>query len=95
MAKDFAQSFYNSTAWKQCREAYKKKQCYICERCGEPGDIVHHKTRITPANVDDASITLNFENLELLCRDCHAAEHSNQTERRYSFDRITGEIFLL
>ncbi len=32
-------------------------------------------------------ITLNFENLELLCRDCHAAQH-NKNLRRYKVDEF-------
>lgn len=76
MAKEFAMSFYNSTAWKNCREAYRKKMCYICERCGAAGVIVHHKIRITPATIKDPEVLLSFDNLELLCRSCHQAEHA-------------------
>lgn len=90
MAKDFAQGFYNSVAWKECREAYKRQQSYLCERCLAqgllvPGEIVHHKIRITPATIDDPAVTLNFENLELLCRKCHEQEHKR--ERGRMFDR--------
>ena len=35
------------------------------------GYIVHHKCYIDTSNVFDPNITLNFENLELLCLDCH------------------------
>lgn len=98
MARDFAKSFYNSTAWKQARQAYAKSVGGICERCeraglyGVPGDIVHHKVRLNAANINNPAITLNFDNLELLCRDCHAAEHERDVygrqrrERRYEVD---------
>lgn len=46
-----------------------------------PGEIVHHKTHITPENVGDPSVTLAFDNLELLCRACHADEHPEIYER--------------
>lgn len=64
----------------------------LCERCMKqglivPGEIVHHKIRITPDNVDDPAITLNAANLELLCRDCHAEEHSGK-RRRYKVDEL-------
>ena len=49
------------------------------------GDIVHHKIRITAENVHDPEITLNFENLELLCRRCHNDEHF-ANEDIYFFD---------
>lgn len=90
MSKEFAREFYNSTAWKRCREEYKKKAVYLCERCGRPGDIVHHKRRVSPETINDASVLLNFDNLELLCRQCHADEHAGERDgkswRRYYFD---------
>lgn len=82
MAKDFAQSFYNSAAWKACREAYKHQVAYICERCGAPGVIVHHKIRVSPETIQDPAVLLNFDNLELLCRDCHAKEHEEDERTR-------------
>ena len=83
MAKNFAKEFYNSAAWKACREAYKKKAVYLCERCGNPGEIVHHKARVTPKTINDPSILLDFKNLELLCRSCHAKEHEAEYKRRF------------
>ncbi|MFA5283922.1 MAG: HNH endonuclease [Bacilli bacterium] len=46
-----------------------------CERCGGIGQEVHHRQRVTIENVEDASVSLNPENLELLCKDCHNKEH--------------------
>lgn len=88
--KEYAAKFYSSTAWKECREAYAKSKRNLCEIClakgiYTPGEIVHHKTHITPKNIDDPNITLNWNNLELVCRLCHAAEHE-QRKRRYRFD---------
>lgn len=85
MAKDFAKVFYNSKAWIDCKNAYSKKALYLCERCGAPGLEVHHKIRLTPENISDPSITLNFDNLELLCHTCHTKEH--RRERRVRADR--------
>lgn len=39
------------------------------------GCIVHHKTELTPRNIDDPMITLNEDNLETVCRTCHAIIH--------------------
>lgn len=75
MAKDYARSFYNSKAWKRTQVAYMSSQCYICERCGRVARIVHHKKYITPQNINDPNITLDWDNLEALCMDCHNAEH--------------------
>lgn len=50
-------------------------QHYLCERCGEPAKIVHHKIWLTPKNIHEQSITLCWDNLEALCQDCHNKEH--------------------
>ncbi|HIE8455418.1 TPA: HNH endonuclease [Bacillus cereus] len=75
MAKEYAKKFYKSTAWKKCRDSYFKFRHGLCERCTDPGKIVHHKNYITPENINDPEITLSFNNLELLCQDCHNREH--------------------
>lgn len=73
--KDYARGFYNSKGWRECQRAYMLSKNYICERCGKPAVIVHHKTYITPANITDPNITLNPDNLEALCATCHQNEH--------------------
>ena len=73
--KPFAEKFYKSKAWRQCRQAYFVGQHGICERCGGPGKIVHHKEELTPENIGDPDVTLNWEKLELLCQDCHNRWH--------------------
>ena len=87
--------FYSSGAWKKCRENYRKSVGGLCENCLKkgiytPGDIVHHSiTHVTPDNVDNPEVTLSFDNLELLCRDCHAKEHDEMyghDARRYVVD---------
>lgn len=75
MAAPFAKKLYASKAWKQCRDAYKAYRHGICERCGAPGEEVHHKTYLTPANVNDPEVVFGWNNLELLCRSCHIEEH--------------------
>ena len=70
----FAYQFYKSWEWQCCRAAYLKKEP-LCERCGQPAQQVHHKTKLTPQNIKDPNVALNFENLEALCEDCHKQEH--------------------
>ena len=60
-------AFYNSTAWRRLSRAFLLSKCYICERCGKPADIAHHKMHITAANITDPDISLNPANLEALC----------------------------
>jgi hypothetical protein len=71
----FAKRFYQSKKWKECRNAYRVYRYGICERCGKPGGIVHHKIYLNEYNIKDPNISLSFDNLELLCIDCHNAEH--------------------
>lgn len=78
----FAEDFYHSWAWTKCRKAYTKRAGGLCERCLKRGLIVagsqvHHKTRLSPDNINNPEITLNFDNLELLCEECHQREHKN------------------
>lgn len=73
--KPYAKKFYNSSAWKKCRNAFFQSKYGLCARCAGPGKIVHHLKYITPDNINDPEITLNFSNLELLCQDCHNKEH--------------------
>lgn len=82
MAKEFAKAFYNSKKWKTCRVAYIKHRKSIdggmCESCHEvPGYIVHHKEELTPNNINNPDITLNFENLKYDCHICHNKENKD------------------
>lgn len=85
MAKEYAKSFYQSKAWKDCRASYISSVNGLCERClangkVKGGFIVHHKEHIKPSNIHDPMITLNHENLEYLCLDCHNKEHFKKHE---------------
>ena len=87
--REFAREFYSSQAWRDCRDSFKKSKRGLCERCLEKGiynagDAVHHKIHLTPQNITDPNITLSWDNLMLLCADCHAEIHKRQ--KRYKFD---------
>ena len=85
--KEWAKEFYHSKSWKDTRLAYLKAQHYLCERCGEPAKVVHHKHYLTKRNINNTDITLNWDNLEALCQDCHNKEHHAAADtRRYRFD---------
>lgn len=95
--RDFARAFYQSPAWKKARAAYAKEKRGLCERClakglYTPGVLVHHKTPLTPENITDENIALDRENLELLCRECHAEVHEEMYDsrraRRYKIDEL-------
>ena len=73
--REFARVFYNSKAWRICRLSYIQTVHGLCERCGQPGKIVHHKVYLSPRNINDPTVALNHKNLEYLCLDCHNTEH--------------------
>lgn len=76
--------FYKSKQWQRVSRLYMTQQNYICERCGGAAVICHHRKYITPANLNDPAITLNLDNLEALCQECHNKEH---------FQKYTKAIF--
>ena len=83
--------FYKSREWQTCRDNYYRYRRGLCERCLAKGIVsvgeeVHHKVRLTLDNINDENISVNFNNLELLCRNCHIDEHRDdrRSEKRYS-----------
>ena len=80
MAKEFAKKFYKSKAWLKCREGFIQSVYGLCNRCGKPGYIVHHKELLTPSNIDNPDITLSWDKLEYLCQECHNKEHMGKHE---------------
>ena len=103
--QEFAKDFYNSQAWKNCRKAYIKSVGGLCERCLEknlyiPGEIVHHRIPLTPEVINKPEVALNWANLMLLCRKCHAEIHEDdvyapmRTPRRYKVDS-SGKVIII
>lgn len=68
-------AFYLSKQWRKVRNSYMNSVAWICERCYSTADIVHHKEYINDENISNPAITLDWENLEALCIDCHNKEH--------------------
>lgn len=92
MARDFARQFYSSEAWNKCRDGYKKSVGGLCEDCLKdgiytPGEIVHHINPITPQTVSIPEIALDWANLKLVCRLCHAKEHGKK-QKRFTVDEV-------
>ena len=88
MPRDFAKAFYRSQAWKTTRAAYLHSRGGLCERCLAkglivPATLVHHRVHLSPENIDDESVTLDWSNLEALCRACHTEEHADIYKDRH------------
>ena len=86
MARAFAKKFYSSGAWRAVEVQYARDHHYLCENClrkgiYRAGEIVHHKIELDPVNINNPEIALNPDNLELLCRNCHAEVHKHSGGR--------------
>lgn len=90
--KAWAERFYGSASWHACRDGFLASRHGLCERCSARGDavpakIAHHRIALTPVNISDPMVALNWDNLEALCQDCHNREHHGSgVPRRYRFD---------
>ena len=98
MAREFSKTFYKSKAWKETREYIYIRDKGLCQDClargiVNPGKEVHHKTFLTPDNINDTSITLGADNLILLCKECHYKRHnSKDITREGLFFNESGEL---
>lgn len=74
------QAFYASDAWVNFRLTLIAERGNKCQRCGKiiakSIEIIgHHKTELTPENVNDNMISLSPNNVDLVCHDCHDEIH--------------------
>lgn len=93
-------SFYRSSEWESLRrqltlERVNAEGDLICEHCGKPivhqyDAICHHKIELTEANVHDAMIALNPDNIMVVHHRCHNAIHE-----RFGFQTMTRHIFVV
>ena len=91
-------SFYKSKSWQKLLHVIKFERLnedgeLICAYCGKPivrayDCIGHHKIYLTPENVDDASISLNPDNIELVHHACHNKIHQK-------FGHSKREVFIV
>ena len=66
--------FYNSKPWRTLRNKIRQAKRMRCDMCGRlihGKSIVDHVIEIDEINYQDDSITLNEENCQLLCLECH------------------------
>lgn len=85
-ACDAINRFYRSEAWQLARQERIVAVNGRCEKCGAPGEEVHHIIHLTPENVLDPEVALNQKNLILLCKECHNKEHGRFKKESQRFD---------
>ncbi len=93
--QSWAKSFYKSRAWRECRDAYAKSVGGLCELCltrglYAAGEIVHHKVHLTPDNIRNPAVVLSWDNLQLLCRNCHGMVHGGKRCRIDASGKVTA-----
>lgn len=91
--------FYNSKQWNDFRKviiaqrSQKTNGNIVCEYCGKVissfGEVeVDHIKELTKENVNDASISLNADNLKIACHACHNKKHGR-------FTSVNKKVFLV
>lgn len=79
MPLDPIHAFYCRKDYLDLAQACKIKSGGVCAKCGGVFDISelrpHHKVELTLDNIDDVNVTLNPDNIEVLCHECHNAVH--------------------
>ena len=75
------QSFYASERWGKFRLMIISERGAVCQSCGkvitDPLDCeVDHIIELTPENVNDVMISLNPDNVQVLCHKCHDKKHN-------------------
>lgn len=87
---DKLKQFYTGKPWRDLSHTLKIQRGGKCERCGftvvEKADWVkligHHKIELTEANISDPNISLNPDNVEIVCIDCHNKSHRRFGHRK-------------
>lgn len=79
-------SFYNSSRWKKVAKSFMASKNFVCEICGAPAKICHHKIWLNAENVRDPNIALDWSNLQAVCIDCHNRIHYGD-HARIDFDQ--------
>lgn len=96
---DTTKQFYNSKQWNDFRKviiaqrSQKTNGNIVCEYCGKVissfGEVeVDHIKELTKENVNDASISLNADNLKIACHACHNKKHGR-------FTSVNKKVFLV
>jgi hypothetical protein len=87
--------FYASQDWQKFRAYIIAERGPVCQKCGKiisnPINChIHHIKELTPENASNVTISLNPENVLVVCRDCHDKEH-----RRFGYQQLERGVYLV
>lgn len=80
-------NFYQTPRWLKVRDEIKIRDKMTCRSCGRPiigRYVVDHIKPVTLENMYDWDISLNPENLQLLCLECHNEKTFRKTTKAES-----------
>ena len=83
-------ALYASERWTSLRMLLIAERGPICQQCGRVIPrasmiTAHHRIELTPENVGDPAISLNPDNIELVCFGCHQKAH-----QRFGHEPVKG-----
>ncbi|MCU7379725.1 HNH endonuclease [Clostridiales Family XIII bacterium ASD5510] len=94
------QTFYRSREWETLTHVVRNERTaddglLYCEHCGKPivreyDAICHHMIALTDTNVNDATISLNPDNIQVVHHKCH-----NQIHSKLSWDINSKQVYLV
>ena len=76
-----AGSFYSCSAWIKLRN-YKRLLNPLCEHCEKLGLIIPYHTIDHIKPISEGGEPLNLDNLQTLCKQCHAIKTGKETSKR-------------
>jgi len=87
-------SFYASRQWVNFRLQLILERGNVCAHCNKiipkSRDLIgHHTVELTPENVNDYSVSLNPDLVEIICFDCHNKEH-----KRFGYQKLR-QVYLV
>jgi 5-methylcytosine-specific restriction endonuclease McrA len=84
MAKEWAKALYHSRAWQPIRKQAMIRDGFTCRICGARATEVDHIKELTPDNISDRNISLNINNLQALCHNCHTKKTMEDKGKKIS-----------
>ncbi len=101
MSSPLLQAFYKSLKWERFIEALRIERAnadgvVLCEHCGKPiikkyDCIGHHVEELTDDNVNDVTISLNPQNIQLVHFKCH-----NEIHKRFGYaERQVQKVYIV
>lgn len=93
-------NFYKSDQWFKLTQVIKSERInengdLICAYCGEPivrayDCICHHVIELDESNVNDAEVSLNPDNIQLVHHKCH-----NRIHNKFRLDEAVRQVYLV